>query len=300
VTWSRRFVVHGVFWRQLLRFAVLNVPLWAEPFVMATWSLVFLLWGPGRRGVMANLRAIIPGSNSVANFARTYRVFWNFAWTIADTMRFKEQRISPDWEFVGREHFDDLQARAGGAIILTAHMGNYDLGAALFAEVSDRPIVMVRAPEIDPQTRRFEEELHGRTLAERLRIGFSTQSSELAIELLEAIQQGQIVAIQGDRVLPGIAGIPGTLFDHKTHFPAGPFALAMAARVPIYPLFIMRMGRRRYRVVVSKPIEVVRTRDRAEAFDRAVRQWRQDLEGVVRAAWFQWFAFQPFSEELAR
>ncbi|HEX8616974.1 MAG TPA: hypothetical protein VF911_05230, partial [Thermoanaerobaculia bacterium] len=72
----RRFLVHGVFWRQLLRWGVLNAPLWTEPIVMAIWSMIFLLWGPGRRGVMRNLTAIIPGSTAVANFFRTYLVFW--------------------------------------------------------------------------------------------------------------------------------------------------------------------------------------------------------------------------------
>jgi predicted LPLAT superfamily acyltransferase len=298
VTWSRRFRVDGVFWRQGLRFAVLNMPLWAEPLVIGLWSLVFLLWGPGRRGVMRNLTAIIPGSNPFANFFRTYRVFWNFAWTIADNVRFKEHRISPDWEFEGREHFEALHARHGGAIILTAHMGSYDIGANLFAEVSGRQIVVVRAPETDPQTRRFEEDLHDRTIGDRLKIGFSTQTSELALDLLEAIQDGHIIAIQGDRVLPGITALPGSLFDRRMEFPAGPFALAMAARVPIYPVFIVRLGRRRYRLVVLKPIEVVRTRDRAEAFERAVAQWRDELQSVIRKAWFQWFAFYPYSEEL--
>jgi predicted LPLAT superfamily acyltransferase len=300
VTWLRRFVVHGVFWRRLLRFAVLNTPLWAEPFVMATWSFLFLLWGSGRRGVMANLRHVLPGSNAFANFFRTYRVFWNFAWTIADNMRFKEQRIVPDWEFEGREYFAQLQSHRGGAIILTAHMGSYDLGAALFAEIADRPIVMVRAPEVDPETRQFEEELHERTATEGLTIGFSTRAGELALELLDAVRDGHIVAIQGDRVLPGIAALRGTLFERPAQFPAGPFALAMTARVPIFPLFIVRLGRRRYRLVVCKPIEVVRTRDRAESFDRAVDEWRKALESVVRKGWFQWFAFQPFAEEAPR
>ena len=71
----------------------------------------------------------------------------------------------------------------------------------------------------------------------------------------------------------------------------------MAARVPVYPLFIMRMGRRRYRLVVGKPFEVQRTRDRAESFDRALTEWARDLEEVVRGAWFQWFTFQPFAHE---
>jgi predicted LPLAT superfamily acyltransferase len=297
VTWYRRFLVQGVFWRQLLRLAVLNVPLWIEPVPIAFWTLFFLLWGPGRRGVMRNLSAILPGSWPVTNFFRTYRVFWNFAWTITDNMRFRELRMNPDWEFVGREYFEQLQSQQGGAIILTAHMGNYHLGAHVFAETSGRSIVMVRAPENDAQTRAFEESHAARTAAE-LKIDFSTRSSDLALDLLHALQRGEIIAIQGDRVTPGISALPATLFGKKTQVPAGPFALSMAARVPVYPLFIMRSGRRRYRLITAKPFEVTRTRDRAEAFDAAVQQWTRDLEHVIRDSWFQWFTFQPYSEEL--
>lgn len=300
MSWHRRFLVHGVFWRQFLRWAVLNCPLWTEPVGMATWSLVFLLWGPGRRGVMRNLSAILPGSTAIGNFFRTYRVFWNFAWTIADNVRFKELRVSPDWEFSGMENFRDLQAHEGGAIILTAHMGNYDLGAHLFAEVSDRKIVMVRAPEVDPTTRQYEEKLHDRTLPDGLKIDFSSRASEFALDLLHSLQRGDIIAIQGDRVTPGISPLPATLFGKSTQVPAGPFALSMAARVPIYPLFIFRLGRRRYRLVVGKPIEVVRKRDRQEAFEEAVSKWTRELETVVRSAWFQWFTFAPYSPELER
>lgn len=294
----RRFVVHGVFWRQLLRFGVLIVPLWLEPLIMVVWAFIFLLWGPGRRGVMRNLTAILPGSYALTNFWRTYRVFYNFAWTIADNVRFKETRVAPDWEISGVEHFRAMVAERGGAILLTAHMGNYDLGAHIFAETSDRKIVMVRAPETDPDTREYEQNLHERTAGDAVQIDFSTRANELALDLLHALQRGEIVAIQGDRVTPGITAMQATLFGKSTALPAGPFALAMTARVPIYPVFVMRRGRRRYRLVVAKPLVVERTRDRAAAFDRALAEWTRELETVIRASWFQWFTFQPFSEEL--
>lgn len=295
MTWLRRFRPHGVFWRHYLRWAVVNVPYWCEAVILGFWTLLFLLWGPGRRGVMANLSAILPGSWPIANLFRVYRVMWNFAWTIDDNVRFKELQVIPDWEFVGREHFERMKNEPGGAIILTAHMGSYDLGANLFAQISKRPIVMVRAPEIDPQTRQYEE---GRVAtAESLKVDFSTRSNELALDLLHALQRGEIIAIQGDRITPGISTLPARLFGKKTSLPAGPFALSMAARVPVYPLFIVRLGRRSYRLVVGAPFQVERTRDRAAGFERAVAQWTHELEAVVREAWFQWYTFAPFAEK---
>ena len=298
--WWRRFGVRGVFWRQSLRFAVMNTPIWVEPIVHGTSAFFFLMAGPVRRGVMLNLRAIIPGSNAATNFCRAWRVFWNFAWTIADAARYRHLRTLPDWEFVGLEYFEELCARPGGAIILTAHMGSYDLGAELFAETTDRRMVMVRAPEVDPATREYEESAQRDAAVEGLKIDFNTKASDLAFDLLASVQNGDIVAIQGDRVTPGIASYPATLFGHRTEFPAGPFALAMAARVPIYPLFILRTGRRRYRLLTCRPIEVRRTsRHRDEDLQNAINAWSAQLEQVIREGWFQWFAFDPFSPELA-
>ncbi|HET8798566.1 MAG TPA: hypothetical protein VFO89_12810, partial [Thermoanaerobaculia bacterium] len=68
--------------------------------------------------------------------------------------------------------------------------------------------------------------------------------------------------------------------------------------VPIFPLFIARRGFRRYRLFVGEPFEVVRSRNRAESFERAVSRWTEELEIAVRAAWYQWFNFAPFSKEL--
>ena len=296
--WARRFLVHGVFWRQFLRWAVLNVPYWAEPVILGFWAMLFMLWRAGRRGLMSNFKAIFPGSSWFANFFRAYRVMWNFAWTIDDNVRFRELGVVPDWDFVGREHFERMRHEPGGAIILTAHMGSYDLGADLFAQLSRRPIVMVRAPEVEPETQKYEERQQAR-VAESLKIDFNTRASELAIDLLQSLQRGEIIAIQGDRITPGIATLPATLFGKKTSLPAGPFALSMTARVPVYPLFVVRMGRRRYRLIVGAPFDVKRTANRAEAFAQAVGVWTRELESVVRQGWFQWYQFEPFAEERA-
>jgi phosphatidylinositol dimannoside acyltransferase len=294
--WRRQVLARGVIWRQALRIAVLNTPIWMEPFVIGFSSLFFLLWGPGRRGVMHNLLAIKPGSWPVVNFFRTYRVFWNFAWSITDAGRFRETGTMPDWEFAGVEHFDRLQAYEGGGVIITAHMGSYDLGAHVFAATSRRPIVMVRAPEVDPQTRAFEESLHAQSRTDALRVDFNTKASELALELLHAIQNGDLVAIQGDRVTPGIATIQATLFGKPARLPAGPFALAMAARVPVFPVFIVRAGRRRYRLITCAPIHVERrSRLRDDDLRAAAEQWAKLLEEVIERRWYQWFAFEPYA-----
>jgi lauroyl/myristoyl acyltransferase len=287
---SNRFHVRGVFWRQFLVFAILNVPAWTEPIVIAVWSMLFLLWGPGRRGVMRNLKAIKPGSTAFINFLRCYRVFWNYAWTMSDTVRFRELHVMPDWEFVGWQHVETMQ-KSGGAILLTAHMGSYDLAAHLFAETSSQPIIMVRAPEVDPQTHAFEETRK----PDKVRIEFNVEAANLALDLLHAVRDGGVVAIQGDRITPGLTDLPATLFGRTTRLPAGPFALAMASRAPIHPMFIVRRGRRLYRLVACEPIRVPAIQNRDEAFSEAAAKWSRELENILRASWYQWFMFEEMA-----
>lgn len=300
-SWLRRLRTRGVLWRRLLRWGVFNIPVSVEPIMIGFWSLMFLLWTSGRTGIMHNLAAIKPGSNAITNLCRAWRVLWNYAWTVSDNGRFRELQIIPDWEFTGLEYFEALQSQAGGAILLTAHMGSYDLGAHLFSEQAKRSIVMVRAPEIDPETGQFEQRLSERGNAGDVRVGFNTGASDLAFELLDELRRGNIIAIQGDRVTPGISTMPATLFGRKVELPAGPFALSMAAGAPIYPLFVIRSGRRRYRLITLPPILVTRRgRDRQIDLQAAMNRWAADLEQVIADHWFQWFNFEPFDPIVPR
>lgn len=295
---ARRFTIRGVFWRQLLQWATQTVPHFMEPLLLAIWTLFFfVLWGPGRRDVYRNLKVISPPAPALVILARAYRVFWNFACTFTDTMQFNVRRMRVDWIIEGSEHFDELRNLSGGAIILTAHLGNYDIGSYLFAERTGRQLVIVRAAEADPESDQFAKE-HRRQLSESIGIGFTDPSGNIVIGLVQALQRGEVVAIQGDRVLKGTPAVRSQMFGRSIELPAGPFALAQATRAPIFPMFIARTGRRQYRVIALEPIRSIRrTRDRDADLQFAIDQWAPHLEGIIRRYWFQWFTFFPFFEK---
>jgi lauroyl/myristoyl acyltransferase len=273
-----------------------NVPAPLEVATMWLWAFFFYaLWGAGRRGVAHNLGYILPGSSRVANLFRAYRVFLNFAWTIADSARFHASGIGFDWEIRGGHNLDALGDPKRQAIVLTAHMGNYDIGSLIFTTRVARTLSTVRAPEHDPETQAFALEQQKR-YGERLKVHYNVTPESLAFDLVEAIGRGEVVAIQGDRALPGVTARAVHLFGAEVDLPAGPFALAMATRSEIYPLFVMRAGRRRYRVIAGEPIACRRTQGPKElAISAAMSAWASVLETNVRENWDQWFTFEPIS-----
>ena len=289
-----RFAVRGVFWRQYLDWAAVNLPFYFYPVNLVFFTLFFFFFAaPARRTVVANLGVILPGSSWAMNHLRAFRTFYNFACTISDAAIYKINKEEFSYEIIGAEWLEQLGA-APGAIVLTAHMGNYDLGAALFAEKFHREIRMVRAPEPDRQTAAHLSASVEKAGEGAVKVDYNTAGALLSFDLLKALREGEIVSIQGDRAEGDVAQIRARLFAKEVRLPNGPFVLALVAQMPIYPLFIARSGYRSYQVIVREPIHVLRTSGtREDDIEEGILKWTAVLEEIIASRWDQWFAFTP-------
>jgi KDO2-lipid IV(A) lauroyltransferase len=115
----------------------------------------------------------------------------------------------------------------------------------------------------------------------------------LGVRLLDALRQGDVVALQGDRPRADGRTVEAPFLGRTLGFPVGPAALARAAGVPLVPVFVFREGRLRSRVSIRAPIEVAETRDRDADVADATRRLAAEIERAVRAAPHQWFCFAP-------
>ena len=293
-SWLRHFETRGIIWRRYLDWAVSNLPFYFLPMLLFFWTFFFFLFAaPARRAVVANLAFVLPGSSRLMNHLRALRTIYEFAWAITDATAFKFNTATFEFDIVGEEFLDQLAA-AKGAIVLTAHMGNYDLGAALFAQKFNRELRMVRAPEPHRETEQHLSEALQQTGAGAVKVDYSTSNTLLSFDLLNALRNGEIVSIQGDRVVGDVSSTTAKLFDRDVRLPDGPFILALVAQAPIFPLFIVRRGYKRYRIIVREPIVCVRTSPAREVDVAAgLRQWSADLEKQIAACWHQWSAFVP-------
>lgn len=294
--WSRRLAVRGVFWRNALDWGVVNIPAVLHPFLVWFWTLFFYFFAaPVRKAVHRQLGIILPGSLRLTNYLRVFRVFHNFAWSLTDAAAFRLLNSRFDCEMTGENFLNEL-AGAERAIILTAHMGNYDLGASLFIEQFKREVRMVRAPEPDELTAHHIDHSLEKSGSGALKVDYSTAGTSLSFDLLAALRAGQVISIQGDRVVGNVAHSTGRLFGREVELPTGPFALSLVADTAIYPLFILRNGFRRYRIVAHPPIRCRRDQAREVGIASALHTWTQLLENTIAQNWDQWYAFTRILE----
>jgi lauroyl/myristoyl acyltransferase len=135
-----------------------------------------------------------------------------------------------------------------------------------------------------------------RAMRERagVRVIYSDTSVFSALNMIRALRQNEIVAIQLDRMisLGGARVVP--FFGAPARFPSGPFVLARLAGAPVIPVFIPRVGTRHYAVRLGTSHVLSREARDGYSLDRAMRAVIGEFEAVIREFPSQWFQFAPF------
>jgi lauroyl/myristoyl acyltransferase len=290
-----KFAVESIFWRQAIDWSVDHIPaIFHRPLIWIAAFSFFFVAAPARKALLRNLLLVHPRSWRIANYLRVLRVFANFGWSLADAAAYRLSKARFRYEVEGARFMEQLTASSGGGIVLTAHMGNYNLGAALFAERFHRRIRMVRAPEPDALAAQHVSLALQESTAGAVTVGYSDEGTSLAFDLLNVLRAGEIISIQGDRVVGEVARAPVIFCGQEVLLPNGPFILSLVSETPVYPLFIVRTGYRKYRIIAREPIVCARTgASRDEIIADAMQRWAAVLDQIVRVYWPQWFAFTP-------
>jgi phosphatidylinositol dimannoside acyltransferase len=291
-----RFVVENVFWRKVIDWSVAHIPaIFHRPLIWLAAFVFFFVAAPGRKALLKNLRLIRPRSSRLVNYLRVIRVFANFGWSLTDTAVYRILKPRFRYELEGMRFLEQL-ASAKNGIVLTAHMGSYDLAAALFSQKFHRVIRMVRAPERDPRSAEHVDLALQQSSAGAVKVGYSDDGTALAFDLLNALRAGEIISMQGDRVVGEVARAPVEFFGREIFLPNGPFVLSLVSETSIYPLFIVRIGYRKYRIVALEPIAPFRREgSRDQVVADSMQRWARVLEEILRNDWSQWFAFIPLA-----
>ena len=123
---------------------------------------------------------------------------------------------------------------------------------------------------------------------------FSDSSVFSAFNMIRALRQNEILAIQIDRGNgdPNSSVKRVEFFDAEAPFQEGPFQLARLSGAPVVPVVTLRRGRRHYEIVLGEPRWV--DRDVGGDAERALHQTVEFFEGTIREHPEQWFRFSPF------
>jgi len=242
-------------------------------------------YGARDENVRHNLRSAFPEAAPREIASLSKRIFRNYARSLVDFGRYRglsPREIEGEIARVDGAECIDPAARAGkGIVLVTGHVGNWELGGLYFVSRGWKVNVVGlpdAAPEIDSLRNEYRTRYDVRTI-------LLDGSPFSALEMMAALRRGELVAMLVDRWGNGNA-VRADLFGRPFFFPRGPFVLSRATGAPILPAFVVREGGS-YVGILDEPF-VAEERD-DEPYARRVAR---SLERIVRKFPDQWYNFE--------
>jgi KDO2-lipid IV(A) lauroyltransferase len=215
-----------------------------------------------------------------------------FSRTIADYFRFAGNRVDRARELVsgweGWEHLAAARERGRGTIVITGHIGHWELGGLVLA-LHGLPMTVVTLPEPSDELTRWRE-------ASRRRLGIRTiavgPGHEFAfVEMLRVLRGNGVLAMLVDRPYSG-TGLPVKQFGRETQFSTAAAMLAHHTGAAVVPAFILQEPDTRYRALACPQIEMTAGELR-DTLPVNVQRIATAFETQIRNHPEQWFNYAP-------
>ena len=246
----------------------------------------YMLFAKGFRASYSFFRKRM-GYGPVKSFFHVYKNEFEFGKVVLDRFAaFAGKKFEMDVPRM--DLFEELCKGEGGFIQLSSHVGNYEMVG--YSLVSPKPVnALVYAGETATimQNRAL---LFGAT---NVRMVPVSEDLSHIFSLNNALADGEIASLPGDRVFGSKKTVQCRFFGDSAPFPAGPFTLAAQRGAPILLVFVMKEGRRRYKVLLERLPEPAGV-TRQERVQFLADAYASALEAVVRRYPDQWYNFYDF------
>ena len=198
----------------------------------------------------------------------------------------KREELVATTEVVGREHILEALERGNGVILVSPHLGGWEVATAMPAEVVPVPTTAIVTDDW------IAWAVAGLRLDAGLGVLYDTESITKAARLL---QGGEAVLVLGEYAKDGMRTYPVRLLDGVAELPAGPSTLARLCGSPIVPFTVLPLGPRRWRIEIESLLGPPDRNGGAEA-ERALLQELADRWSVtLRANAEHWAAVYPLT-----
>ncbi|XZG71017.1 LpxL/LpxP family acyltransferase [Chitinibacteraceae bacterium HSL-7] len=265
-------------------------------YPVVTWYVVTR--GIARRAsfeYLQKLHAHSGGKTPAPTLANVIRHFAAFSDAMIAKLDAWQGRIAPERVSAsGREHMLRLLEAGRGGVIVTAHIGNFEVARTLsLARAGLKLNILVHTRHAE----RFNALLA--ELAPDVGVNLiqvSDLSAATAAMLAERVDAGEFIVLAADRIpVNGGGTVDVPFLGHDAHFPVGAFVLAAVLGCPLLAM-ITTFDHGRYQMRITQLAEkLTLPRGRREAaLQEAVALFVAELERAVHASPLQWFNFFPF------
>jgi len=246
--------------------------------------LMYYLAVPQRRIVRRNLQfshfALSP--QQIQSMAK--RVFQHFGITILELLQmtcFSQKELLAHLEVEGNEIVLEALSRQKGVVLITAHLGNYEIAWHYIPCYFGRQMLGVAKKMRNVWFNRFLHRM-------RTRFGNRIIYKKGALpEMMQTLRSGEMVAILVD-ISRRFDGVEVNFMGHRATATPAAALLGLRCKSPIIPAFCHRNAKGKLIVRIEPPIEIQRTKDLRSDLQTNTQLITDRVEQAVRSYPEQW------------
>ena len=249
-------------------------------------DLFYFFSGKNRAIIKHNLRIVLKKASKRKIDYCSRWIFRNFARSLTEFLRFKKidaQFLKRFVRIEGIKYFDQALARGRGVIAVTAHLGNWELSAAVVSFLG-YPLNVVALPHKNKLIDNFFTERRVLNGIKVIPVGSSLKMS------LSTLRNNQILVLAGDRNFSK-GGVEADFFNKPALMPAGIATLSLRFGSPIVLGFMIREKDDTFRLTFEKPIIYQPTGERKHDLRNITREYLKVLEKYISKFPEQWSIF---------
>ncbi|MFA6569365.1 MAG: lysophospholipid acyltransferase family protein [Victivallales bacterium] len=267
------------------------IPLRAGYVLADIFSLIFYLFDTRhRKRIIQHLihAGVARDEKEASRIAKkNFAHFAKFAVEFAKTNQVvTPENISQYVRFSGSEKSKELffsPGKSSQVIIVTSHMGNWELAGMIYTIFSGRPLLSVMRPFNNPQISEYIN-------SHRVKLNHSVCAKKGALKsLYVALKNGKSISIVSDQHAGTSEGVETTFFGHPARTHASPAILHLRTGIPILVgATVKEADGFKYNVILSDPIIYKPTEDRGADIRAAAQLYTTEIEKAVAQYPEQW------------
>jgi predicted LPLAT superfamily acyltransferase len=226
----------------------------------------------------------------MSSFIQLYKNYYRLGQTLIDKiaiMSGSDQHYS--FNFDGEEHLRNITALQKGGLLLSAHIGNWEIAGFLLKRLNTRINIVM----FDGEHQKIKDYLASVTGKNTAHIIVIKNDLSHIFEISEALKNNELVCMHADRFVEGNKTIAHEFLGRKANFPVGPFLLALKFRVPVAFVFAMKETTFHYHFFSTEAKEYAV--DEKDVFIAQILDgFTRAMEEKIKTYPEQWFNYYDF------
>ncbi|HTI08541.1 MAG TPA: hypothetical protein VL832_08280 [Puia sp.] len=193
------------------------------------------------------------------------------------------------FNFDGEDHLREIVALQKGGLLLSAHLGNWEVAGHLLKRLDTRINIVM----FDGEHQQIKEYIAAVTGKRNVNVILIKDDLSHIYAISDAFSNNELVCMHADRFIEGNKTLTSKFLGEAARFPMGPFVLAARFKVPVSFVFAMKETPLHYHFFASKIKDYTHS-GKEMVMQEMLNDFVGEMESMVKRYPEQWYNYYNF------